>query len=85
MWNGYVKEGSDAYNENLARSLNEDFDYMHTSGHIDMADLREVFRLLHPKTIIPIHTESPEAFAKEFNEEWHVVVLNDGESFSLLQ
>ena len=85
MWNGYVKEGSDAYNENLARSLNEDFDYMHTSGHIDMADLREVFRLLHPKTIIPIHTESPEAFAKEFNEEWHVVVLNDGESFSLKQ
>lgn len=85
MWSGYVKEGSDAYNENLAKSLNEDFDYMHTSGHIDMADLREVFRLLHPKTIIPIHTESPEAFAKEFNEEWHVVVLNDGESFSLLK
>ena len=83
MWNGYVKEGSDAYNENLAKSLDEDFDYMHTSGHIDMADLRYFFRLLHPKGIIPIHTENPEAFAKEFSDEWPIIVLNDGDSISL--
>ena len=83
MWNGYVKEGSDAYNENLAKSLDEDFDYMHTSGHIDMSDLREFFRLLHPKGIIPIHTENPEAFAKEFSDEWPIIVLNDGDSISL--
>ena len=83
MWNGYVKEGSDAYNENLAKSLDEDFDYMHTSGHIDMADLREFFHLLHPKGIIPIHTENPEAFAKEFSDEWPIIVLNDGDSISL--
>ena len=83
MWNGYVKEGSDAYNENLAKSLDEDFDYMHTSGHIDMADLREFFRLLHPKGIIPIHTDNPDAFAKEFSDEWPIIVLNDGDSISL--
>ena len=83
MWNGYVKEGSDAYNENLAKSLDEDFDYMHTSGHIDMADLREFFRLIHPKGIIPIHTENPEAFAKVFSDEWPIIVLNDGDSISL--
>lgn len=82
MWNGYVKEGTDAYNENLAKSLDEGFDYMHTSGHIDMADLREFFRLLHPKAIIPIHTENPEAFAKEFGDEWKIIVMNDGDSFS---
>ena len=74
MWNGYVKEGSDAYNENLAKSLNEDFDYMHTSGHIDMADLREFFRLLHPKGIIPIHTD----------DEFPVTLLSDGECQSTL-
>ena len=83
MWNGYVKEGSDTYNENLAKSLNEDFDYMHTSGHIDMADLREFFRLLHPKGIIPIHTDNPEEFAKVFSNEWPILVLNDGDSISL--
>ena len=80
MWNGYVKEGTDAYNENLAKSLDDDFDYMHTSGHIDMADLREVFRLLQPKGIIPIHTDKPEAFAKQFCNEWAILLLNDGES-----
>ncbi|MDO4950592.1 MAG: MBL fold metallo-hydrolase [Bacteroidales bacterium] len=84
MWNGYVKEGSDAYNENLAKSLDVDFDYMHTSGHIDMADLREVFRLLHPRGIIPIHTDNPEGFAKFFSDEWSIIVLNDGDSMSLV-
>jgi ribonuclease J len=78
MWNGYVKEGSNAYNENLAKSLDEDFDYMHTSGHVDMSNLREFFRLLHPKGIIPIHTEKPEAFARVFCDEWPIIVLNDG-------
>ena len=81
MWNGYVKEGSDAFNENLAKSLDEDFDYMHTSGHVDMADLRKFFRLLNPKQgIIPIHTEDLDAFAKEFSDEWTVFLLNDGDS-----
>ena len=84
MWDGYVKEGSDAYNENLAKSLDVDFDYMHTSGHIDMADLREVFRLLHPRGIIPIHTDNPEGFAKFFSDEWSIIVLNDGDSMSLV-
>ena len=83
MWNGYVKEGTDAYNENLAKSLDEDFDYMHTSGHIDMADLREFFRLLQPNAIIPIHTDSPELFDKLFHDEWPVVSLYDGQSVFL--
>lgn len=84
MWNGYVKEGSDAYNENLAKSLVEDFDYMHTSGHVDMADLRKFFRLLNPKQgIIPIHTEDPDAFAKEFSDEWTVFLLNDGDPITV--
>ncbi len=82
MWNGYVIEGTDAYNENLAKSLDEDFDYMHTSGHVDMKDLQELFRLLQPKAIIPIHTNSPEIFSKLFGDEWQVVRLYDGQSIS---
>ena len=81
MWKGYVKEGTDAFNENLAKSLDKNFDYMHTSGHIDMANLRMLFSILKPKGIIPIHTEEPEAFAKEFGNEWPVILLNDGDSF----
>ena len=84
MWKGYVKEGTDAFNENLAKSLDKNFDYMHTSGHVDMANLRMLFSLLKPKGIIPIHTEEPEAFAKEFGNEWPVILLNDGDSFHSL-
>ena len=83
MWNGYVDPSKPAYNETLAKSLGEGFLYKHTSGHCDMNSLRDVFRMLHPKAIIPIHTEKPEAFAQLFNDEWPVVVLNDGDSFSL--
>ena len=83
MWNGYVDPSKPAYNETLAKSLGEGFLYKHTSGHCDMNSLRDVFRLLHPKAIIPIHTEKPEAFAQFFSDEWPVVVLNDGDSYSL--
>ena len=80
MWNGYLKEDSEAYNENLAKALDDDYDYLHTSGHIDVNDLRHFFQLLQPKGIIPIHTDKPEEFANQFSNEWPVVLLNDGES-----
>ena len=82
MWDGYVDKSKAAYNEQLAKSLGKGYLRMHTSGHCDMNSLREVFRLLHPKAIVPIHTEKPEDFAQLFGDEWSVVVLNDGESIS---
>ena len=83
MWEGYVdvtKKG--VYNEALAKALGDKYDKMHTSGHSDVKSMREVFRLLQPKAIIPIHTDNPETFAKEFGDEWHIVLLNDGDSIS---
>lgn len=82
MWDGYLKEGTEAYNESLAKALGDDYDYLHTSGHIDVDDLRKVFRLLNPQAIIPIHTNAPEQFAELFGGEWPVVLLNDGESIN---
>jgi ribonuclease J len=82
MWNGYVDKTKAAYNEKLAKSLGDGFLYKHTSGHCDMNSLREVFRLLHPKAIIPIHTDNPESFSQLFSDEWPIIVLNDGEGIS---
>jgi len=82
MWEGYVKEGTEAYNENLAKSLDDVYDYMHTSGHIDMKDMRKFFQQLQPKAIIPIHTDSPDQFANLFCDEWPIIRLYDGQSFS---
>lgn len=80
MWEGYVKKGLGTYNEKLAASLSEGYALMHTSGHCDMKSMRELFRLLQPKGIIPIHTDSPEVFAKLFSDEWSIIRLNDGKS-----
>lgn len=82
MWKGYVNEDYESYNEKLAHSLGNSYLYMHTSGHVDMKDLRDFFRLLQPKAIIPIHTDNPEQFAKLFGDEWPVIRLYDGQSFS---
>ena len=82
IWKGYVDKSKAAYNENLAKSLGTGFLYKHTSGHCDMYSLREVFRLLHPKAIIPIHTDNPEGFAQLFSYEWPIVLLNDGDYIS---
>ena len=80
MWNGYVIEGNPAYNERLTQSLGKDYKYMHTSGHCDMISLRKVLEILQPKMVIPIHTDNPEEFEKQFGDKWSVKVLNDGES-----
>ena len=84
MWKDYVNKNSEAYNEKLANSLGTRFEHIHTSGHSDMNSMREVFRLLHPKALIPIHTDAPEKFQELFSDEWPVKLLNDGDSVSAL-
>lgn len=83
MWNGYVNPSMSAYNPALAKSLGSDFVPLHTSGHCDMKSLEELIALLAPKTIIPIHTDNPQAFATLFHDKWPVRLLIDGETFSL--
>ncbi len=61
----------------------EGYLYRHTSGHCDMKSLNSLFTLLSPKAIIPIHTDAPKAFAKLFNNEWTIDLLQDGEPFTL--
>lgn len=80
MWKGYVDAGNEAYNKNLAAALGTDFELLHTSGHCDMNSMRELFRMLQPKTIIPIHTDNPTRFVELFCDEWPVLLLNDGDS-----
>ena len=82
MWKGYVDKTKAAYNEKLVKSLGKKYNIEHTSGHCDMNNLREVIRLLHPKAIIPIHTDNPEDFAQLFSDEWPIIVLNDGDGIS---
>lgn len=83
MWKGYVDKDKEAYNEVLAKSLGSGYEYLHTSGHCDMNSLRNIFRLLQPKAIIPIHTDNPNLFVKQFSDEWQVIRLHDGQSIQI--
>ena len=85
MWNGYLDELKAAYNPALAKSVGDEYRYMHTSGHCDMKSLDELISELEPKAIIPIHTDSPRAFADLFCDKWPVILLGDGESFSAIR
>lgn len=85
IWNGYLDETKAAYNPALAKSFGNEYRYMHTSGHCDMKSIHELISELDPKAIIPIHTDNPRAFADLFCDKWPVILLNDGESFSLIR
>lgn len=84
MWDGYVKEGTGAFNDALAASLVDGYIHMHTSGHCDMNSIRALFAILQPKGIIPIHTDNPDKFAQLFCDEWPVIRINDGESITTI-
>lgn len=85
MWDGYVDESNAAYNPTLAKSLANGYEYMHTSGHCDMQSMENLFKLLRPYAIIPIHTDNPRAFAGLFSDKWPIILLEDGESFSAIK
>lgn len=85
MWNGYLDVSKAAYNPALAKSVGDDYRYMHTSGHCDMKSLDELITELDPKAIIPIHTDNPQALANLFCDKWPVILLNDGEYFAAIR
>lgn len=82
MWQGYLDETQSAYNPRLVAALGEDYEYLHSSGHCDMESLEKLLTQLHPKGIIPIHTDNPRGFAEIFSDKWPVILLDDGESIT---
>jgi ribonuclease J len=56
--------------------------HIHTSGHINRSDWVSFVDRIRPGTIIPVHTNKPEAYAEAFPR---VRRLEDGEVFSIPQ
>lgn len=82
MWDGYLDNSSQAFNETLYNFLEPygDIKHLHTSGHTDLKTLREVFEIVKPKRgIIPIHTENPEKFQTLYDKQT-IILLEDGET-----
>lgn len=83
QWDGYVNPYSPAYNDALRKTLGDEYEYVHTSGHADIDTLRTLFTQIWAGVIIPIHTDNPQKFLEIFEEEFPVKLLSDGEKYSL--
>lgn len=64
-WNGYKEEQKTA---NFLKLFDKIVD-LHTSGHADIPSIKEFISALNPKTIIPIHTTTPEKYIELFGEK----------------
>lgn len=85
QWLGYLERKNDEYfgAEQIAAYQNDplvNFTYAHTTGHATLETLRKLVDCIQPKTIIPVHTEFPEDYAKHFKM---VTTLKDGDSLNL--
>ena len=57
---------------------------LHASGHAASGDIMELVREIRPETVLPIHTEQPEAFVEEMRgEDIEVRVPEYGEAVEL--
>lgn len=88
MWRGYLDAASAAYDgykrEFVERAVanGSTLEYLHTSGHADIDQLRQVCAMTDAKTVIPVHSECPEEFGN-LGLKGKVLVLRDGESVTV--
>ncbi len=76
MWAGYFENEKPFWDKYNISPM-----HVHTSGHADVKQLKEFANALNPKTIIPIHTLSPEMFPEYFGSK--VRMLSDGKPTKL--
>lgn len=80
MWRGYENTAKTREFLDICRSLGIKIEYLHVSGHAYQEVLASTILQLQPKILIPIHTESAEAFRDIHN---HVLILEDGETMEI--
>lgn len=79
MWPGYLERSSPNL-QDWCKHKSVDFDIIHTSGHASVDDLQRLVSAISPKTLIPIHTVSPEAFNRLHSS---VQIIPNGKWFDL--
>jgi len=88
MWEGYLNKNHTAFNESIsnivgtAKEVGSKYQYLHTSGHATVDDIKKVCEITNAKMIIPIHTEAPEVFTK-MSIAGEIVLLKDGEGVTV--
>lgn len=80
MWNGYRTHPESTIPEFLA--LAGKWEYLHTSGHAYVEDIKEMVKIINPSYIIPIHTDIPEIMLNLFPDK-NIIISTDGEEIEI--
>ncbi len=68
MWSGYFgKSQSLRKLRSYFESKNVRYEYIHTSGHAMLSDLKRLAGAMSPEIIIPIHSFYPDRFQNHFS------------------
>ncbi len=65
-WEGYKKGIKTERFLDFFKSHNLETISLHTSGHADIQTIKDFVKDLYPKTIIPVHTQTPEKYKEIF-------------------
>ena len=82
IWGGYWNEPNTERFRSWVEEHCEAVKDIHSSGHADTQSLQRIAQFVNPKTIIPIHTDSPSSFSAIFCD-YNIRVLNDNEDITL--
>ena len=88
MWSGYLDKSHPAFDEYKSNFVNDAsnngcrINYLHTSGHASVEEIKRICEITEAKTIIPIHSETPETL-KELGISGNILVLQDNESLTI--
>lgn len=88
MWSGYLDKSHPAFDEYKSNFVNDalnngcKINYLHTSGHASVEEIKKICEITEAKTIIPIHSETPETL-KEMGISGNILILHDNESFTI--
>ncbi len=79
-WKGYLSKPDWVELIRDIERVGGDFIPAHTSGHIFISDLVEFVKTVNARTVIPIHTFEPIAFARHVKNAF---LLEDGRSVQI--
>ena len=88
MWGGYLDEKHPAFDKYKSDFINNAISNgckivnLHTSGHASVDEIIKICEITEAKTIIPIHSESPEML-NNLGVSGNIVVLQDNEIFTI--
>ena len=81
LWRGYFERSKPLRNlKSYLENKGVRYEYLHTSGHAKLEDMKKLVDAMAPEIIVPIHSFYPDKYKDYFN---NVRLVDDGEIIDL--